>query len=105
MLIETLGLPRDAIGEDSQIVSEALGHDVEVASSLFEVPPGFFCLPGDVPSDQFELSVDSIETAVDGLKTPIDGPKPAIHGSKTLIDRSEARVHRSFELGDGHGLL
>jgi hypothetical protein len=75
-----------------------------MASSFCEVPPGFFCLPGDVPADQFELSMNLDKAAIDGSKLPVDGPKPPVDGFKPPIDRPEARVHRSFELGDGHGL-
>jgi hypothetical protein len=51
-----------------------------------------------------KAAIDGLKLPVDELKTPVDGLKTAIDGSKALIDRPEARVHRSFELGDGHGL-
>ena len=94
----------DPICKDSKIVTETVSHHVEMASSFCEVPPGFFCLPGDVPADQLELSVNLDKAAIDGLKLPVDGPKPPVDGSEPVIDRTEARVHRSFEVGDGHGL-
>lgn len=79
VLIETFGLPRDAIGEDPQVVMEALCDDIEVLASFH--------------SRLFHFSANVQKTSVHLLFQPLEAP----------IHRPEAAVHRLFESGDGHG--
>ncbi len=104
MIAEALGLNADRFGEDTHVVVQGLGNDVEMPSCALLAFANLHTKLVETPVDVLETLVDVFEPAIDLLEPPIDPLEPAIDGAKARIHSSEPRVHRFLQVRDGHRL-
>jgi hypothetical protein len=96
VVVETLGLARDGVCENPEIVSQAFSDDIKMPAARFELKPIVLLRSGLRGPQLAELGFDRPEATVNGLEATVDL-------CEATVDNPEAAIDRSFQLRDGHG--
>jgi hypothetical protein len=88
VLLQTLAVQANGIGEDAQVVSQAFRDDLEMPASLCG-RTGKVLLSGHRPLDAIEPAIDLREPAVDLREPTIDLREPTIDLREPTIDAQE----------------
>jgi hypothetical protein len=94
VIAEAFGMCADGVGEHSHVVSQALGHDIEVTPRVLEMSAGFLGLALKLPPCLLRLLPH----------LPLQDENRRVDARESPIDSFESRIHRSLELGNGHWL-